>query len=606
MGFASRLAALNGVNLATLLREMRVPHLEVDRGNENAVRDVAALGGLNIEKTEALIRYTPRRLAEDRAYVLGSERLDTGSVHRTHFRYCPHCVREDLERFDGPMAARPWLRVEWLIDHIRTCLRHDVVLLDAGTVCKRFQAPDFAETMGDQILPRIDDLIEGAIPSPHSGFEDWVVARIDGVRQSMTWLDEMPLRVGIAFCEALGVSSLHPPKIRTGSFSVTDWKNAAAEGFRIAARGEDAIVECLTRLVDAQVVERGVIGLRDTYGYLYGLLQRKAGDPDFEKALDILRRHAFDTLPLEAGTNVLGVVLERRRVHTVVSASRASGAHARTIRNLLGRKGVAAANFGSGLTDHRVTIRAEEVEPTLAKLPTALTAPRVVELTGIPRMHLRSMIAQGFLPTLTASDKVAHARHHLAPEDVDALMKRLFAGAEPVKAPTSRKVTIMTARQIATAHNDDLIAWLLEGKLGWKGRLGEEMRYENLLIDADELTELVRAEPEMTGLTNEHVVRFIPGLAKPSVPALVALGVLATAEEFSPEARRLVQVVTRESAEAFRARYAALGELCQITGLHHKRVRQRLRRVGVDEIFPYEEAGAFIYARQSALEAMNA
>jgi hypothetical protein len=66
-----------------------------------------------------------------------------------------------------------------------------------------------------------------------------------------------------------------------------------------------------------------------------------------------------------------------------------------------------------------------------------------------------------------------------------------------------------------------------------------------------------------------------------------------------------VKVVTRESAEAFRARYAALGELCQITGLHHKRVRQRLRRAGVDEKFGYEEAGAFIYARQPALDAMN-
>jgi len=415
----------------------------------------------------------------------------------------------------------------------------------------------------------------------------------------------MPLRVGIAFCEALGVSSIHPPKIAISSFSVADWKAAAAEGFRIAAPGEETINECLSRLVDAQVVKRGVIGLRDTYGYVYGMLQRKAGDPDYEKALDIFRRHAFDMLPLEAGTNVLGVVLEQRRVHTVVSASRASGAHARTIRNLLGRKGVAAANFGSGLTDHRVTIRVEEVASTLAKLPTALTVPRVVELTGIPLVHLRSMIAQGFLPTLTDSDRVAYAKHRLAPEDVDALMERLFAGAEPVKAPTSRRVTIMTARQIATAHNDDLIAWLLEGKLGWKGRLGEEIRYENLLIDADELTKLVRAEPEMSGLTNEHVLRFIPGLGKTSVPALVALGVLATAEEFSPEARRLVKVVTRESAEAFRARYAALGELCQITGLHHKRVRQRLRRAGVDEKFPYEEAGAFIYARQPALDAMN-
>lgn len=444
-----------------------------------------------------------------------------------------------------------------------------------------------------------------AIPSRHSAFEDWIVARLDGVRQPLIWLDDMPLRVGIAFCEALGVSSLHPPEAKTSTFATTDWAAAAAEGFRIAALGEDSIAGCLSRLVDAQADKRGQIGLRDTYGYVYGRLRCGEDDPDCEKVRRIVRRHAFDTLPLAAGTKVLGVVLEQRRVHTAVTASRVSGAHARTIRKMLGRKGAAGADFRSGLTNHRVSIRAEEVEAALAKLPTALTVPRVVELTGIPRIPLWSMIAQGFLPTLTDSDNVAHARHRLAPEDVDALMERLFEGAEPVSAASGPVMTIMKARRVAAASNDDLIAWLLEGKLRWKGRLGDERRYGNLLIDAEELKAMVRAEPQLSGLTSREVSRFIPGLGKSSVRALIELGVFETKEEFSPKARRMVEAVTRESAEAFKARYVALGELCQTSGLHPYRVHQRLRLAGVEDAFPYHAAGAIIYPRQPAWDAMS-
>lgn len=605
VGFASRLAALNGVNLATLLREMRVPHLGVDQGAESAVRDIAALGGLDADQTAALLRYTPRHLPDERSSVLASERLDRGSAHRTFFRYCPNCIREDLEGFDGPEPARPWLRLEWIIDHIRSCRRHDVALLNAAPRKKQLHALDFAETLGEQILPNLDSLIAESSPSPHSEFEDWVVTRLDGVCCQSNWLDDMPLRVGIAFCEALGVSSLHPPEAKTSTFVAKDWATAAAEGFRIAALGEDSIVVCLSRLVNAQANKRGQIGLRDTYGYVYGLLRREEDDPYYEKARRVVRRHAFDTLPLAAGTKVLGVVLEQRRVHTAATASRVSGAHARTIRKMLGRKGAVGADFGSGLTNHRVSIRAEEVEVALAKLPTALTVPRVVDLTGIPRIPLRSMIAQGFLPTLTDSDNAAHVRHRLAPEDVDALMERLFEGAESVSAASGPVMTIMKARRVAAASNDDLIAWLLEGKLRWKGRLGDERRYGNLLIDAEELKAMVRAEPELSGLTSREVARLIPGLGKSSVRALIQLGVFEAKEEFSPDARRMVQAVTRESAQAFRAKYVALGELCQTSGLHPYRVRQHLRLAGVEDAFPYDAAGAIIYPRQPAWDAMN-
>jgi hypothetical protein len=597
-GFASRLAALNGVGLGTFLRDMGIQHRGLDHGTEEAVRDVAALGGLADADAAALRRYTPRRLADERACTVAAERFGPGSVHRTYFRICPHCVAEDLARFEGPRAARPWLRLEWLIDHVRSCGRHQVALMDTKPIRRRFQTFDFAETIGAQVLPELDRLTGEAGRAPRSAYEDWIVARIDGTRDPANWLDDVPLSAGIAFCEGLGVSAIHPPKVRTAGFGRTEWAAAGAEGFLVASRGEDSVRELLERLVGAQAGTRGVLGLRDTYGYVYGLLHRAMSDPGLEKFRDAVRRHAFDTLPLEPGTDVLGVELEARRVHTVRSASLVSGAHSRTIRRMLVRKGVPEAAKGSGLRDHRVTVRAEEVEAALTKLKDAMTAPAVIEATGIPRLHLRSMIAQGFLATLTDSHKEAHAKHRVARTDVDALMQRLFAGAEQVGAPTGRQMTIMAARLAATASVDDIVGFVLRGELRWKGRLGREPRYEHLLVDADEITALIRKEPAMSGLTKAEVERLVPGIGTTSVNGLVALNVLDTAQEFSPEARRLVRVITRESAEAFRDRYVALGELCEWTGLHHKKVRQHLRQGGIEEAFPYESAGAFFYVRR--------
>ena len=605
IGFAARLAALNGVDLATLLREMRVDALRLDHGREVTIRDVAALGRLNAEDTAALLRNSPRRLPEERASLLGSERLEDTSLRRTSFGVCPHCIRDDIKTFDGPLPARPWLRLEWQFEHVRSCRRHDVMLIGVSPVDIRTKPPDFSLALRERILPELDRLVAAAIPVQHSAFEDWVVARLDGIRDDRNWLDTMPLRVGAVLCEGLGISALHAPKVKLRTLSETDRAKAGDEGFRIAESGESAIVELLSRLADAQQDTRGVVGLRNTYGYVHELLRRTQSDADFDRPRDIVRRHALDTLPLDAGTDVLGVVLDRRRVHTVHTAALASGVHPGTIRKMLVRDGVSADGLELARSNHRVTILSEDFVAGLARLPGAISVPRVRERTGIPTIHLWSMISQGFLPTLTKSQVVSHAKHMIAPDDVDALMARLFAGAETVARTSARRTTLMRARQCASAPIDRMIAWLLDGSLRWKGRIGAEMRYGNLLIDADELTALVRTEPQMTGMTAHAVLQAVPGLGKSSVPALVRLGLLSTREEFNPNNRQTVRAITRESLDAFRTTYVLLKELCSICGLGHLAVRRHLEASGVDLAFSPADIRAFVYPRVTALEAIR-
>lgn len=598
-GFASRLAALNGRRLGGFLRDMGIHPRRIDKGDEKAVRTLAAIGDAD---PEALLRYTAVLTPDKKFQVLAGQKFDRLSVLRTYFRYCPHCVAEDMARFEGPVSARPWLRVEWTIDFVRACPVHNTLLLSTTPPRRQFESPDFCEAVED-VLPQIKMQAAAAIPMPPSPLRDWIVDRLDGKAQS-GWLSTMPMYVVAGFSQALGLSALHPPKVHTGSLSEVQWAEAADEGFRILKGGQSELTSLLERLNEGQRDTRGVIGLRDTYGYAYGLLQRTVDDPNYAALRDIVREFAAETLPLDAGTDILGQVLEKPRVYSIRSASKVSGAHALTIRNLFIRKDLTDTREASGLMDHRVLVRAEEIEAIIEGLKEGMSTPEVQRVTGIPRMHLKALIAAGYLPTVTDSIAKAYAKHRFTQEAVNGMLSKIFDGAVPVQTPTARQMSIGDARHVAGAEIEMVLSFIFDGKLAWKGLLNGKREYSAVLLDADEVIGLVRSGPERCGLTRMEMVKFMPGLTTSAVARLVEDGHLVTVEEYSKEARRTVPMITRESAEAFKAKYVTLGELSALYGVHPRKITVRLRKGGVVRRFPQFET-CYIYERRAALMELN-
>lgn len=594
-GFASRLAALNGRRLGGFLRDMGIHPRHIDKGDEKAVRTLAAIGGAD---PGALVQYTAVPAPDKKFQILAGEKFDRLSVLRTYFRYCPHCIAEDMARFEGPLHSRPWLRVEWTIDFVRACPVHNTLLLSTTPPRRQFESPDFCEAMED-LLPQIKRQTTSSISMPHSPLRDWIIDRLDGKAQT-DWLSTMHMYVVAGFSQALGLSSLHPPKVRTASLSEMQWAEAADEGFRILQGGKTELTALLERLNEGQRVTRGVIGLRDTYGYAYGLLQKTVEDPNFATLRDIVREVAINTLPLEAGTDVLGKVLDKPRVYSIRTASKVSGAHALTIRNLFVRKDLTDAREASGLMDHRVLVKAEEIEAVIEGLKEGMSTPEVQRVTGIPRMHLKALIAEGYLPTVTDSTEKAYAKHRFTQGAVDAMLSKVFEGAVPVQSAGERQMSIGDARHVAGAEIEMVLSYIFEGKLAWKGLIDGKRDYSSVLLDVDEVIGLVRSGPERCGLTRAEMVKFMPGLTTSAVARLVEDGHLATAEEYSKEARRMVPMITRESAEAFKAAYVTLGELCQVSGLHHKQVVSILTANNIPRITMIPNVYCYLYSRQSS------
>ncbi|WP_296745743.1 TniQ family protein [Mesorhizobium sp.] len=592
-GFASRLAALNGQSLKSLLRDMSIRQRNLDLGLAATVSDIALLGRADPVR---LLRYTPVR-KNAKLFEVAGETLMRLAVNRTYFRYCPRCTIEDMDRYEGPVRSRPWLRLQWTISHFRSCPRHGVLLTTANPTRTPFAPFDFNGTM-ESLFPTLRQAADEAVPAALSPFQTWLQHRWRGDRSPDNWLNDLPLYVAAPFCEALGVSSLHPPKVRVARFAPSDWAQAADEGFRIASAGEESLRELLERLNLGQASTRGVWGPRDTYGYAYGLLQKTVDDPAYGKLRDAVRSFALETMPIEPGSDVLGQAAGKRKVHTVRTAARDSGMHALSVRRLFKRMGVDEASDHSGVMDHRILVDFDEVGHVIAELKDALTAPEVERLLGVPRIHLKELVAHGHLDGLAGTGSRRNAKRRFSKVDVERLRDRLFDGAEEISEPKERQVDITDARRAATCTIPDILDMILNGKLAWKGRLAGRHDYMALLLDADEVTRIVRSDGARTNLTKEEAEAFLPGTHERVVSRLIEAGHLNLIEEFSPDARRLIPVVSRESALAFKSRYVALGELCQKTDMHHKKVRALLRLAGIMPILVPGGVGAFFYDRQ--------
>ena len=593
-GFASRLAAMNGRLMGEMFQHMGVRPYAVDNGVEAAVRMVAALGAVDADR---LIAFTPRPVDGKREYHVACEVLGPLGINRTFFRYCPHCVLEDLKRFDGPKHARPWLRLEWTILHYRACHHHNAYLIDAQPVRRRFQPFDFSETM-QGLLPTMDAVAAGTMPSRPSRFEQWLIARTDGIKDNGNFLDTLPLYVAAQWCEALGVSALHPSKVQTSRLTQQQWAVAAEEGFGIASQGKAAILRLLRRLTSAERRTRGIIGPRDTYGVAYGLLQSTMDDPAYEPLRAIVRDYVTTAMPWELGTDILGVTLERAIISTVRTLALASGSGAKTIRKILHKKGIAKKDLKDGLRNHRVLMLADEVDPLASKMKGALSIPQTMKLLGVERRQVEAIVEAGALPDATGVERDEWEHSRFALEDIDAMMARLLDGAVEVDDPTERQVDIATARHMAGATTVDVLKLIFENRLGWKGLRAGHTGYNAILLDADEVTMLVRtAAPQFTNLRFGDVGNAIPGLSPKSIQPLIDADQLVQIMEYSPNARREVPVVTAESARAFREKYVTAGELCQTHGLHHKQVKYRLLDAGVDMEFDQDTVKTMIYDR---------
>ncbi|TNC11696.1 hypothetical protein FF100_18850 [Methylobacterium terricola] len=598
VGYAARLAALNGLDMNFLVRANGLYPRGIYNGHDREIDGVAALGSLDQLQLDALRHHTPRRQSDGLFTDLQDVRLARGTLLSGYYRFCPHCIRQDLVEppHDVPAVARPWLRVEWMVDQVRSCPEHGVYLAETSRADCRGSVADFSQDMRIEVLPNIRRLCSVAEPADPNAFEEWVLRRIGGELDASNWLNEMPLHAAMVVCEAIGIEFAGVARSRLRSLAGKERAAVWLTGYHIAAEGRPAIERFLSTLVERSHGV-GQVGMMGIYGHILRILERNAEDPGFDAFREVVRGHIIENVPLPGGSLVLGQVLERRRLHTATSAAAASRTTRPTLKVIFARAGLGSALSAPGRS--RLTIRVDEFDHLLRDFGEAMSFSEVQAATGIPKKHLVEFVAQGLLPTLFASTTVRRARHRVPRAKLAGFMETLLEGSVSIERPHRGQRTIGRACFAASTNCADLVRMILEGQLTWKGRLRDGRRYDDLLVDVDEvISHLQRDARPRTGLMLKELATEVRGLSFPTMRALIATGHLTVAQEFCPVFRRHIPVVTRDSVEAFRARYVTLSELGRLQGRDPRLVRSDLKRAGRKPAFEVSEIDTWIYLRE--------
>ena len=126
--YVSRLALLNGIDGArTFCTDMGLTFQGIIDGDADALTDLAELSGAPL----ATLRNNALR-REDDGWRLHGERVLKVSLRRDRLYVCPACLAEDAANADIPASVAGYGRTVWLIDHVRTCAKHSVGLVEVA------------------------------------------------------------------------------------------------------------------------------------------------------------------------------------------------------------------------------------------------------------------------------------------------------------------------------------------------------------------------------------------------------------------------------------------------------------------------------------------
>lgn len=601
MGYASRLASLNGVTLPTLLSDMRIDPWELARGESAAIASLAGLRALRDNNVRDLVRYTPRRGLSDKLYTVAGHRLLPRSVITTSTRVCPHCVAEDLDEFEGWVPARPWQRLEWALDHVRSCGRHGTLLLDLQRSERTYPRFDFSQAVAQQVLPELDRLRAATVQAPGTAYGQWIVTRLDGACPPANWLDETPLHAAVAFCEALGFSAMHDPRARPTKTRGIDLARAAEEGFRTAVEGPGAVDTLLDRIVSSQFRHtRGSSGHARVYGQVHVALRRTLDDPSFEPFRHVLREHAFRNLPISPGTAFLGVRLGTRRVHSQRSAATSLSMTDVRLRRLVGASDSAVL---AARNQAPLRIPVGEFDKLVAGMKAYINAKEVSAVTGLDVRQIRRLAERGLLEELEDTSRRAGARYRFRRADVDDFVKRMFRQSVPVDGPSGRRMHVETVAAHFRVAAVDIIQLVYEGRCKWVGSTGRLNLCKHLLVDADEVYALLEQRPSQS-LSEAEALAMLPSVSKWDLGALVRGGMLEWADGYSLRGPRPRRGFKRKSVEVFAAQYASIGEVAAAMGLSVYFVTCLLKKAGVKRL----ESSVFktkLYRREDVASYMH-
>jgi hypothetical protein len=422
--FLSRLAAVNGVGAADFAVDLGFSIKRFLNLEEDAVRALAGAGGLDATAVAELLSWTGTGVGDVRM-EFRSELFVSRALRNPRMRGCPVCLRADAQGQERTPARAMALRGDWQLREVSLCVRHDhplVTLWEVGTPAQRYDVAARLNDVAERVLAGGFDA-EPVTPSP---YDLWLDARLEDGRDT-TWLAGQSLYAATTFCRLLGAELLRLEERPDGDPAARQRK-AQAVGFAVARHGPEAIEAALDRLAG------WADGARDGPNKAFGRLFQKLSqdyreEPAFAPFRKLLRDRILKVWPIAPGTDLLGEVVTKRSLHSVVTAAQEAGIGTALMEQMLIEAG--AVNADDRRPAARKTFAAEPHAALIAEIPTLIGSTTLRKAMGANQNEFEALVADGVLaPRAHGVQAAWRLRDGLdLVAEVQARATRLVAGA---------------------------------------------------------------------------------------------------------------------------------------------------------------------------------
>ena len=203
----------------------------------------------------------------------------------------------------------------------------------------------------------------------------------------------------------------------------------------------------------------------------------------------------------------------------------------------------------------------------------------------------------GLLSVLPEADRNAGSKRRFLRPDVDAFMARLFRDAVPVANPAEPRMAVERVARTIRIGIIEILRLVLDARLAWVGRNTTGERYDDLLIDRDEVLRVVQGEGSSDDVMEQETVAMLEGVDPRNLWRLAKAGLLEWSARYRPRDPRSVRAFTKESVEAFAAEYVTLKEIADRMGLAPPQAMRRLSEAGIGDAVRYDQVHMKLYRR---------
>ncbi len=572
--FASRLACKNQCNsLQEFAADVGIDVNGLLRGDSEAIGYLCQIASLpeNAFAQSTLLAKTKFSTR------LGSEEYGAKLFARRNVRFCPACIAADIGE-EGP----PWHavhRLHWQITLIQNCSVHGCPLVTANPADTGIYSFDPSAVFLALSMSGLkhDVLKLNAI----NAFDKYLSDRAY-CKQKPCWPDNLSLFHLWKASTALGLLIEQGCDAQLANLERTEEARLANIGFEVMQGGPRALRRFWNRYTFGGTRSETLLRYsRPRFGAFHKLmassLEYQAG---FSPLRDVYRDYLVNTFQYGEGTVVLGKRVEKRRLHSVLSAQRAIGSRAPLLQAKLIEEGF-AVRTSPKMAQLIKPLSIEKVMQIERELGEVIHEIEAAEMLGTCVTTLRTLTRDGIGPASEVTKKAKHRAFSLL--GLSAWKKKLLGDPPAIASIKMREALLTRAPSRLNCDTSALVALLLDRTISPIGLFQGQRRFDHIVIDIEHARAALPAIDQVEGIRRTPAFRLLR-INNSTLNFLIEQSLLVTFRSRNPDTRLITEYVCPKSVRAFNSKYISLGILAHSEGVVGGPQLIKLKKLGMEPV----------------------